>query len=102
METREGFPQVELFWGGFSWPPLLSPWTIQQRAAGDALSTLRSPMGAAPEDPGLVPGQGDTCPLLVPTLGHLLKTPSCSGLKEVVLGLKELEIIRVESGLIKS
>lgn len=42
------------------------------------------------------------CPLLVPTLRHVLKPPSCSGLKMVFWGLKELELTRVELALIKS
>lgn len=77
MEARAGFSlrwscSGEGFPGHLSFPHGQS----RQRAAGDALGTLCSPRGAAPEHPWLGPGQGDACPLLVPTLGHLLKNPT--------------------------
>lgn len=37
-----------------------------------------------------------------PHLGTSAKNHHCSGSKEVFLGLKELELMRVELGLIKS
>lgn len=69
------------------------------RAALGAVLLATSPF---PMDDPSTGQQEGTCLLLVPTLGHLLKTSNCSALREVLLGLKELELTRVELGLIKS